>query len=165
MNTKIIIGVIIAVLIIGITYLVIQQNAENEKHELVKSKNQYLVDSARVFTLDKEKAHPLSTLQFHYLEAKKHLNNPRLNYKQLLDYLDKLKFKHTYGKYYFDEYSKELIRKTNEKTITLTFAEKDELKDKFKSESIYKGYKTRKNRKAHKLQKKYGWSNSDCDRV
>lgn len=137
---------------------------EEEKKNLKKAEQLFEKHSSVINKMDLKEVHKFGLLNSRHQKMTSNSEITTHNYKPLFERLDKMKFKHTYGKYYFDEYSKELLRK-KEKFITLTFGERDLRQSKYKSEKNYKGYKTSKNRKAHKLQKKYGWSKSDCGRV
>ena len=125
----------------------------------------FYADSVKIFMMDKNAIYKLPDVQMAISTMEEQAKrNEAHNYQPLYDHLEQLKVELKYGKYYFDEFSKELIRK-KERSATIPYLEYLENGDKYKTERIYKGYKNSKNRRAHKLAKKYGWSNEDCLRI
>gem|GEM_PF-6641430 len=132
------------------------------KHDNNKELNTYYKeDSLLVFSLGKDEIYNLFKLQGIERIINLHSKDNSHNYKKLFDYLDSLKFEYSFGTYYFDEFTNELLSAKESKVI-LSYNQADSLGYKYKSTKIAKGYKSAINKKAHKLQKEYGWSKEEC---
>jgi len=166
-NKKLVIS-LLAVIILALLFIVFPMYYKKKQIDQKKKESQisiqFKTDSLEVKALEINKTNDFHKMQMLEERIRERMENKKNSYKILLEKLEASKFIFLYGTYYFDEFSKELI-KSNEKKVEVLYKDRNNYLDKYKIERIYKGYKNNKNRKADRLKKKYGWTNEECINV